>query len=224
VATGTNPLPYIPAIACDLAPGIYQVHSSGYINPGLLPVGDTLVVGAGTSGVEIALELSRTRKTYISGKPTFHIPDNVFKYAGELYWWFASHVLTTKTPIGKKAKKSIIHGGAPLIRISADDLDRAGITRLPRMTGVSNGAPQFADGAVIKVSAVIWATGYKPDFSWIEMDVTDETGWPVTRRGISSSFKGMYFVGMPFQFGLTSGLVGGVGRDAAYVTRKIRQH
>jgi putative flavoprotein involved in K+ transport len=224
VTTGTNPLPYTPAIAADLAPDIHQLHSSKYVNPELLPEGDTLVVGAGTSGVEIALELSKTRKTYISGKPTFHIPDSLFKYVGGLYWLFISHVLTLRTPIGKKARKSIINGGAPLISISADDLDKAGIKRLPRLTGAVNGVPQFADGSLLPVSSVIWATGYKPDFSWIGMNVTDETGWPRTKRGISISSSGLYFVGMPFQYGLTSGLVGGVGRDASYVTRKIMQH
>jgi putative flavoprotein involved in K+ transport len=103
--------------------------------------------------------VSKTHITYIAGKPTFHIPDKIFRYAGELYWWFISNILTLRTPIGKKARKSIIGGGAPLNRVS------------------------------------------------------DETGWPKTKRGISLSHKGLYFNGMPFQFGLTSGLVGGVGRD-----------
>ena len=77
------------------------------------------------------------------------------------------------------------------------------------------------NGRIVKVRSVIWATGYKPDFSWIGLDVTDETGWPVTRRGISTVQKGLYFVGMPFQYGLTSGLVGGVGRDARFISRHL---
>jgi putative flavoprotein involved in K+ transport len=76
---------------------------------------------------------------------------------------------------------------------------------------------------VQKISSVVWATGYKPDFSWIGMDVTDETGWPLSDRGVSPVSKGLYFIGMPFQYGLTSGLVGGVGRDAAYISRRILQ-
>jgi putative flavoprotein involved in K+ transport len=82
IATGTNPFPYIPAISSELNPEIFQIHSSGYTNPEALPAGDVLVVGAATSGIEIALEVSKTHKTYISGKPTFHIPDKAIKYGG----------------------------------------------------------------------------------------------------------------------------------------------
>ena len=221
IATGTNPEPRIPPFAAMLSSSIFQIHSSAYRNPGSVPDGDALVVGAATSGIEIALELSSARKAYISGKPTFHIPDNIFKYAGELYWWLISNILTVRTPIGKKARQKIIHGGAPLIRISADDLDSAGVIRLPRMAGVKNGLPLMEDGTVIPVSSVIWCTGFRPDFSWIHMDITDGSGWPVSQRGVSTRKKGLYFVGMPFQYGLTSGLVGGVGRDAAYVASWI---
>jgi putative flavoprotein involved in K+ transport len=223
IATGTNPFPKIPAVSSDLSPEIFQLHSSGYINPGILPPGDVLVVGAATSGIEIALEISKTHQTFISGKPTFHIPDNLLKYGGELYWWFVSNIITVRTPMGRKVKKSILHGGSPLIRVSSRDLEFAGITRLPRVIGTENGYPKFEDNSVIKISSVVWATGYKPDFSWIGMKVTDETGWPLTYRGVSSVRKGLYFIGMPFQYGLTSGLVGGVGRDASYISRHILQ-
>jgi len=222
IATGTNPFPKIPAISSGLNPDIFQIHSSGYSNPETIPPGDVLVVGAATSGIEIALEISKTHKTYISGKPTFHIPDNVIKYGGELYWWFVRNIITVRTPIGRKAKESIIHGGSPLIRVSPKDLEVAGIKSLPRVAGTENGFPKFGDNSVLRVSSVVWATGYKPDFSWIGMDVTDETGWPLSDRGVSPVRKGLYFIGMPFQYGLTSGLVGGVGRDAAYIFRHIQ--
>jgi putative flavoprotein involved in K+ transport len=221
VATGTNPIPYIPEFASDLKSDIFQIHSSQYKNPGSIPPGDTLVVGAATSGIEIALEISETHNTYISGKPTFHIPEQIARFLGGLYWLFISNILTVKTPIGRKAKSKIIGGGGPLLRVSADELDKKGVSRLPRVNGVKNGYPLFADGSQKEISNVIWATGFRPDFSWIESDITDGTGWPVTKRGISLSSKGLYFMGMPFQFGLTSGLVGGVGRDAKYVANHI---
>ncbi len=224
IATGTNPVPKIPAFAGKLDPEIYQMHSSQYNNPGQIPAGDVLVVGAGTSGIEIAIEVSKFRKTYISGKPTFHIPDPVFKYAGGLYWWFANNILTVNTPIGRKAKTKIIHGGGPLIRISAKDLDTSGVTRLPKMTGVKEGCPVFGNGTTLNVSTVIWATGYKPDFSWITPDITDDTGWPVTVKGVSAKSERLYFIGMPFQSGLTSGLVGGVAKDARYITHMINKN
>jgi putative flavoprotein involved in K+ transport len=223
IATGTHPFPYVPEISKKLSPDIYQIHSSSYKSPESLPEGDVLVVGAGISGIEIALEVAKTYKTFISGKPTFHLPNLLLKYFGELWWVFVNSVLTTNTPVGRKARKRILHGGGPLVNVSAEELEKEGIMMYPRLTGSKDGMPQFSDGSSLKVSTIIWSTGFKPDFSWIKMNVTDETGWPVTKRGVSSLYNNLYFVGMPFQFGLTSGLVGGVGRDAEYVSRHILQ-
>jgi putative flavoprotein involved in K+ transport len=223
VATGTNPYPKIPSLSSDLSSDIFQIHSSAYVNADQIPPGEVLVVGAATSGLEIALELSKTHRTFVSGSPPFHIPDNLFRYGGDLYWWIISNIITERTPIGKKVKEKISHGGSPLIRVSADDLKTAGIESLPRVKGTNEGYPLLENDRVIKVRSVVWATGYKPDFSWIEMDISNKLGWPVTHRGVSTLRNGLYFVGVPFQFGLTSGLVGGVGRDAAYVSRYIQK-
>ena len=225
VATGTNPLPRIPAFAKDLDESIHQIHSSQYLRPDSLPAGNVLVVGAGTSGIEIAIELAKSRHILISGHPTFHIPDPVFRYAGRLYWWFASNILTVRTPIGRKAKKSIIKGGGPLIKVSVREIVDAGVEQVPRVVGVESGKPKLEDGRVVTVSSIVWATGFKPDFSWIDLNVADEeNGWPITKRGVSPQVKGLYFIGMLFQYGLTSGLVAGVGRDAAFIVKHIHQH
>lgn len=221
VATGTNPNAYIPAFASDLDKNIVQIHSSKYKNPQSFPALNTLVVGAGTSGVEIAIELSKSRPTMISGRGTPHIPDLVFRFAGKLYWWFAHNILTKRTPVGRKVRPKIITGGAPLISVSMKNVKEAGVEQLPRLKGVQQGQPLLDDGRILSVASIIWATGYKPDFSWIKLNVTDNTGWPMTDRGICGKFKGLYFVGMIFQFSLTSGLVGGVGRDAAFVVNHI---
>jgi putative flavoprotein involved in K+ transport len=221
IATGTNPKAYIPSFASELAPEIFQMHSSAYHNPASLPEGDVLVVGSATSGIEIAVEVAATRRTYISGTPPFRIPDNVFTYGGRFAWWFLNNLVTLKTPIGRKAKQKILKEGSPLIRVSADDLSKSGVYRLPRLIRADDGWPYFEDNSVIRVSTVIWATGYKPDFSWIDAGQTFNSAWPDTRRGVLKSCNGLYFVGMPFQFGLTSGLIGGVGRDAAYIARAI---
>jgi putative flavoprotein involved in K+ transport len=224
VATGTNPCPKIPVFAGYLDRNIFQIHSSQYTNPNSLPPGKILVVGAGTSGVEIAIELAGSRQTMLAGVPTFHVPDPVFKYAGRFYWWFVSHILTVKTPLGRKARQGILKGGGPLIRVSVKDVLSAHVELVSRVAGVENGFPKLEDGRVINAASIVWATGYKPDFSWIGLDITDkENGWPVTKMGVSEHIPGMYFMGMIFQYGLTSGLVGGVGRDAAYIVRQIQQ-
>jgi putative flavoprotein involved in K+ transport len=222
VSTGTNPNAYIPAFASELNKNIVQIHSSEYKNPESFPASDTLVVGAGTSGVEIAIELSKSRTVMISGKGTPHIPDFLFRYFGNFYWLLIHNLLTVKTPAGRKARPKIIGGGAPLISVSMKNIKEAKIEQLPRLKGAKDGFPELEDGRVITVNSIVWATGYKPDFSWIKPDVTENNGWPKTNRGISEELKGLYFVGMVFQFGLTSGLVGGVGRDAAFVVNHIK--
>ncbi len=223
VATGTNQRAYIPPFASDLDKSIIQIHSSEYKNPQLFPATDTLVVGAGTSGVEIAIELSESRPTVISGRGTPHIPEFVFQYFGRLYWLFAHHVLTIRTPIGRKVKPKILGGGAPLISVSMEDVKEARIEQLPRLKGVKQGLPLLEDGRVLTATSIVWATGYRPDFSWIKIDLTDESGWPLTYRGICEKYKGLYFVGMVYQYGLTSGLVGGVSRDAAFVVNHLKK-
>jgi putative flavoprotein involved in K+ transport len=221
VATGTNYRSYIPTFATDLDKNIVQIHSSEYKNPESIPATNTLVVGAGTSGLEIAIELSKTRPTMLSGRPTLHIPDFALRYAGKPYWWFIHNILTINTPIGRKVRPKILNGGAPLISVSLEDVEKAQVEHLPRVKGVKNGLPQLEDGRVIPVTSIVWSTGYRPDFSWIKFDITDSIGWPKTNRGISEKFKGLYFVGMVFQYGLTSGLIGGVGRDAAFVVNHL---
>lgn len=221
ICTGSNQVPYVPDFAGELNENIYQIHSSQYRNPDFLPLSDTLVVGVGTSGVEIAIELAKNRHILIAGNPVPELPYNIFKHAGRLHWLFAHYISTTNAPNFLQAKR-FFRGGTPLIRVSVADLDTAGVGRLQKIVGVRNRFPLTADGREISIPTIIWATGYKPDFSWFDFTVTDETSWPATERGISKFAKGIYFVGMWFQFALTSGLIGGVGRDAEFVANHIK--
>lgn len=214
---GANSTPRIPAAAQELDSGITQLHSCQYRAPAGIPDGGVVVAGAGTSGVEIALELAGTRPAgtvYLAGQPTKHIPDAVFRFAGPLYWRLVNSLLTLDTKPGRKVAAEFHKHGAPLIRVKVDDVERAGAIRLPR---ISSGADIPAD-----VRTVIWATGFRPDFGWIEGLPTDDDGWPATSRGVVPELPGLYFVGMPFQYALTSGIVGGVGRDAEYVVEHLK--
>ncbi|PYI66448.1 potassium transporter Trk [Arthrobacter livingstonensis] len=222
VATGANAVPHVPELAGRLSPRILQLHSSTYRNPGSVPDGGVLVVGAGTSGVEIAVELAATHAVWLSGRAPVHIPAPLLKYAGGLYWQFIHRVLTLRTPIGRKVAPKVTAHGAPLISVSIQDAQRAGATILPRLLDVADdGEPAFPEIPAPGVRTVIWATGYRPYFSWIEGLPVDGRGWPVSLRGAVAALPGLYFVGMPFQYGLTSALLGGVGRDADHVARSI---
>ncbi|WP_111721171.1 NAD(P)/FAD-dependent oxidoreductase [Homoserinimonas sp. OAct 916] len=214
LATGPNALPHIPAFAATIDPSITQLHSSEYVDPASIPDGNVLVVGAGTSGAEIALELAATHRVTLAGRPTAHIPDPVFTYAGAAYWAFISSVLTVKTPIGRRVAKAFHASGAPLIRISMKQVESAGVSRKPRLMGA-------ADAESSAPTTIIWATGFTPDLSWLPDLPLGPGGYPTSVRGEVTDVPGLFLVGMPFQFGLTSGLIGGVGRDAEWIVKRI---
>ena len=72
----------------------------------------------------------------------------------------------------------------------------------------------------VGITSVIWATGYKFDFSLVKLPAFDEDGYPVQKRGVTE-YPGLYFVGLPFLHTLKSGLLFGVGDDAAHVVSAI---
>jgi len=129
-------------------------------------------------------------------------------------------VLTVKTPLGRKLRPHVLSDGAPLIRVKAEDLSRAGVERVPKTVEVRDGLPVLEDGSVVDVANVIWCTGFRQDFGWIDVPVFGEAGEPVHERGITSA-PGLYFVGLDFLYAFTSENVGGVGRDARHIARHI---
>jgi putative flavoprotein involved in K+ transport len=156
VATGANQVPKVPAFADDLHPSIVQLHSSHYCNPSQLQEGAVLVVGAGNSGAEIAFEVSRTHPTYLSGKPSGQLPVRhglaMARFVFPVIRFVGNHVLTLRTPIGRKVQPRYISHGAPLIRVKLKDLAAAGVEQVPRTVGVEGGRPMLKDGRVLDVS------------------------------------------------------------------------
>ena len=218
VATGPHHRPRLPQFADELDPAIHQVHSSWYRNPGQLPDGPVLVVGAGNSGGEIALELAASRPTWLSGRDTGRLPGGL---KTNWYWKVINEKLTVDTKGGQRMKERIGEGGDPRIRIRNRDYKRAGIERVPRTESLVDGKPQLADGRVLNVASVIWATGFDADFGWIDLPGFGDDGLPAHYRGVVADSPGLYFVGLPFQYTLTSALIGGVGADAAYVVEHL---
>jgi putative flavoprotein involved in K+ transport len=225
VASGAYQRPRIPAFAAGLDPGILQLDPIRYREPSQLPAGGVLVVGAGNSGAEIAHEVSGAHPTWLSGPDTGHIPVRTGGRWDRLltppFWWFASRVLTVDTPIGRKVRPKALVTPAPLERVRPKELAAAGVGRVPRTVGVRDGAPLLEDGRVMEVATVVWCTGFRPDFGWVELPVLDEHGLPVHHRGVVGSEPGLYFLGLWFLSGFTSSLLGGVGRDAEHVAARI---
>jgi putative flavoprotein involved in K+ transport len=227
VATGAFQRPYVPEFAPHLDPHICQLHSADYRNPGQLADGPVLVVGVSHSGADLAYEVAAAgHRTILSGKDKGQLPFSVDSRRGAFAWpvmrFVAWNLLTLSTPIGRKMAPVVRKGGGPLLRIRRDDLQRAGVERFEaRTTGVSDGRPMLADGTVLDVANVIWCTGFRPDYGWIDMPVIGEDGWPREYRGVVESSPGLYFLGIPFLYSFTSMLVIGAGRDAAYVVERI---
>jgi putative flavoprotein involved in K+ transport len=135
-----------------------------------------------------------------------------------------SHVLTLRTPMGRRMRPEVRKGGGPLLRVRLPDLDRAGVERHDEKTvGVTDGKPTLADGTVLDVTNVIWATGYRPDYSLVAADILGDDGWPAEVRGVSPTVPGLYFLGIPFQYAFSSMNIVGAGRDAKFVVDRIAE-
>lgn len=224
VATGPYRAPRVPSFAARLDPSVVQLHSGAYRNPDQLPEGDVLVVGAGNSGAEISLELAATRRVYLSGRDTGNVPGGV--RGGQLprhlllAWlagWRLIGLVTADTGLGRKGREFSRTRGTPLVRFGPGDLARADVERVPRVEGVADGKPLLADGRALEVASVVWATGFRPDFGWIDLSIFGEDGYPVQHRGVVRSAPGLYFLGLPFQHTFFSETIGGVGKDARHV-------
>jgi putative flavoprotein involved in K+ transport len=90
--------------------------------------------------------------------------------------------------------------------------------------GVAEGLPRLEDGRTFDVASIVWATGFRQVYDWIDLPLPIEDGWPVEYRGVVESVPGLYFCGLAFQYAFASGEINGVGRDAAYVADKIAAH
>ena len=166
VATGGYQAPRIPEFATELDPDIVQLHSSEYRNAMQLRAGGVLVVGAGNSGAEIAVEAAADHPTWLSGRDPGQEPVRAGGLADRFltppFWFLLSRVLTVRTPLGRRVRRQLSGHGLPLARVRRKDVVRAGVERAPRVTGVRDGLPMLEDGTVLQPRTVIWCTGFGP--------------------------------------------------------------
>lgn len=230
VAMASYQQPRIPAFAAELAGDIVQLHSKEYRNPSQLRDGAVLVVGAGNSGGEIALELAKAGRTvWLSGRDTGHLPWKVdgapahLVLAPLLLRVVFHRVFTVDTPIGRKVRAKVVHQGTPLIRVKPRDLEAAGVRRVGRTVGVRSGRPLLADGQLLDVANVIWCTGFRPGLEWIDLPIFDGDGEPMHERGLVPGAPGLSFVGLHFLYAMSSTMIHGASRDAERIARHIAE-
>ena len=226
VAMASYQKPRVPEFAPDLDPEVVQLHSSQYRNRTQLREGDVLIVGAGNSGADIAMDVVPHHHTWMAGTHPGHIPFRIEPFiarngAIRMVRFVGHHVLTVKTPLGRKVRPTFVAKGSPLVRVKPKDLVAAGVERVPRVVNTVGGLPQLEDGRVLDVANVIWCTGYRPGFSWIDLPVFEGAGEPRHERGVVPSEPGLYFVGLDFLYAATSDTVTGVSRDAKHVVKAI---
>ncbi len=280
VATGHADLPAVPAaLASGLDPAIHQIHSSQYRNPGALPAGGVLVVGAGASGMQIATELHRhRRRTLVAAGRHSQTPR---RYRGRDMWWWLDAVGTLSTTADRVVDIEAARRAVSLSLSGADggaDLDlgvvqRRGIEVTGRLAATAGTAVRFDGGlaanaaaanavltrlldrfdahaastgldAVLEpptrplpvrvpdrpidkldlaaegITSVLWSTGYRRSYPWLELQVTDDRGEIVHHRGVTPE-PGLYVIGLRFLWTRRSHFIDGVAEDATYLADHI---
>lgn len=216
VATGPFQKPYIPAVADLLQQDIVQVHTANYHNPTELKNGATVIIGAGNSGAQIAVELAKDREVYLSvGHPIKYMPLSLM--GKSIFWWLGKAGIL-KANVNTKLGAFIRKRPDPIFGYELKAMIKQGKVKLkPRTIGIFADGVHFEDGSAVRVKNIVWATGFRSDYSWIHVaGVLDVNGLPRHERGISA-VPGLFFVGLPWQYRRGSALIGGVGEDADFI-------
>jgi putative flavoprotein involved in K+ transport len=214
VATGPFQTPFVPPLAAGLDASVTQLHSAGYRSPDALPPGPVLVVGGGNSGFQIAEELAATRPVELAvGSAYPALPQRLL--GRDLFWWL-TRLRLMRVTAGSRLGRRMEARGEFLIGSSRRDLQRAGVRFRPRLVEAAGRTVRFADGSSSEVGVVVWATGYRPDYAWIDVPGVLRDGRVAHARGVTE-VPGLYFLGLPWQHTRGSALLGFVADDAAHV-------
>ena len=221
VATGPFQTPYVPDVAAGLDPRVFQTHAAGYRRADDVPQGKVLVVGGGNTGFQIAAELSATHGVVLSvGSRQKPLPQRLL--GRDLFWWLTKSRILDKPVDSRLGRK--LSTRDRLIGSSPRKLKkRYGVGLKRRLVAVDGRTARFEDGSELEVDAVIWATGYRPDHSWIELPVLDERGRPRHRRGVTE-VPGLFFLGLSWQHTRGSALIGFIKDDAEFIGQQVAEH
>jgi putative flavoprotein involved in K+ transport len=217
VATGPFQQPRIPPFAGSVASDVFQTHSTGYRRPSDVPPGYVIVVGGANTGYQIAEELAADHEVILAvGSRLTALPLHLL--GRHLFWWLTKlgmQRISVDTRLGRRlSERDALIGSSP------NKAKRCGVTLKPRAVGASGRNVRFADGTESEADAIIWATGYQSDYSWINVPVFDEGGLPRHHRGVTDE-TGLYFLGLQWQYTRGSALLGFVSEDAGYLAQQI---
>ena len=218
VATGPFQAPRVPSMAAQVDPHVQQLHSADYRNPGQVRGRRVLVVGAANSGLQIAAELAPTCAVAVAvGSKPVALPQRV---AGKDLFFWLSKVGFFSVPSTSRLARRLRARGDLVIGTRTSDLRTAGVGFRPRLTGFTGTVAHFADGTTMDVDAVVWATGFSSDYSWLEVPGLVVDGQVRQTAGVAE-VPGLYFLGLPWQTSRGSALLGFVGADAAALAARI---
>jgi putative flavoprotein involved in K+ transport len=221
IATGPFQRPHVPALAAAFDQNLPQIHSADYRRPDRLPGDTMLVVGGGNSGLQIAEELNRSRRVVLAiGSQPPVLPQRIL--GRDLFWWLTRFGLLRQAADSPLARRVRARGDI-LIGDSPRRLCRSGLDVRPRLTRADGRTAQFSDGTTAEVDAIVWATGYRCDYSWIDAPVADGDGQPLHRQG-KSPVPGLWYLGLPWQRSRGSALLGFVHHDADFIAAQVRDH
>ncbi len=221
VATGPFQTPFVPKMAKNLDSNVYQVHSSKYKNPSELNRGTTLIVGAGNSGLQIATEIAKHKKVYVSeGRKRKVLPKKILNKS--IFWWFEKLKISDVSNDSKIGQ--LIRNNDPIIGKEHRKYVKSGqIIQKKRLDKIQGNNVIFENKESLEIDNVIWCTGFCFDYSWINISgVVSNSGQPKHKRGISP-VKGLYFLGLSWQHTRGSALLLGVSKDAKYLIDKIKK-
>jgi putative flavoprotein involved in K+ transport len=218
VATGPFQVPFVPSPAQKLDASVAQLHSAEYRNPNALPDGPVLVVGGGNSGLQIAEELVASREVHVSvGENPPMLPQRI---AGrDLFWWL-TRLRLMQVPATSRLGRRVQARGEFVIGASRRELKQVGVQFHPRVVDADGPTVRFVDGSDLAVRVIVWATGYRSDYSWIHIPDVVHDGRVTHRRGVTD-VPGLYVIGLSWQHTRGSALLGFVGADAAYLAEHI---
>lgn len=212
-------MPLVPQLAAKLSDDVVQTHSAHSRNPRQLPSDQVLVVGSANSGAQIAEDLAASHRVHLSrGQRLPRLPRRLL--GKSLHWW-GDHLGLLTAPL-EGSWRGRTQRGDLLIGTSLHQLGRHGVRLVGRTIDAEGRTVRFADGQVLEAEAIVWATGYRSDYSWIGVPVMDERGTPIHRRGVSAA-PGLYFLGMHNQYSRSSSLLGFVRHDASFIVQRISQ-